>query len=402
MKYLLPIYERLYSIVAYVLSQWFSKATWSKWLDRRIHTPPAISLKEPYILFHASSKGEYAAIEPLILRIKEALPSVKMVLSMFSISAFDELSEKKIGIIDYIVLSPLDTTYYIRKFFKQSQPKATIFSGLDLWPSMLDYLHSQHTPYWFVNIDPYPPTWSKKQQLALFKPYIQSAHALFFITTPRSKQHYTSLHRHTIISGDMRIEQLLKGKSQINTLLESGFNKTLFSEHPQHLLMGSFEPSDMAIYQYLRKQDPELFIVIVPHDLLNENSSLFIELIHPKTFIINKIGLLKELYYYAEYVYVGGGFGKGVHNVIEALRFNRTCIIGPKFERFSLLIQLVDKKFVHVIRSPKEMTPFLKLEPTVSRQEAVARILDQHIGAVERVYEYLENENKLSKIILSN
>lgn len=293
-----------------------------------------------YVWIHAASLGEFEQGRPIIESIKKKFPEQKVLLTFFSPSGYE--ARKNYELADQIFYLPFDTIKNANKFLRGINLKAAIFIKYEFWFNYLDLLQKKSIPTYYVS------TIFRKEQFYFKYKWLRrilEGVTHFFVQDEESK---SLLENHGIknasIAGDTRLDSVIKnaGQKWKSDLIEAGldgrpvivFGSTWSGDHD---LISAFINKHATKYQY----------IIAPHEIKNDKIEelksriiLDVSLISKSqklkdVIIIDSIGILKFLYRYADVVYIGGGFNKGIHNTLEPLAYGVPVLFGPsKHQKF--------------------------------------------------------------------
>ncbi len=300
------------------------------------------------IWFHSSSMGEFEQAKPIISIIKEKMPEVNVIVSFFSPSGF--LNNQKYKFADVITYIPFDSLNNSKKFLDIIKPDIAVFMRYDVWPNFIWKMKKRGIPSLLVDA-----TMNKESKRKL--PFIKNFHQFLFssfteiLTVSKEDAEGFSCfapHGSAIsIGGDTRYDQVYnrsrsaKSKNVISPGLLK--NKKVF-------IAGSSWNSDeeriLPAFFKLLEYEKDLMMILVPHEPTEKNleeiedelkgnvSYVRFSALHnykdENVIIIDCIGLLVTLYSYAHVAYVGGGFGDGVHNVLEPAIYGIPVLYGPR------------------------------------------------------------------------
>lgn len=359
----------LYGLVVY-LSSFFNKKAQLflkgrknlfHFLQKEIKANPG-----EYIWFHCASLGEFEQGRPLIESIKKKYPHYKILLTFFSPSGYEV--RKKYTEADVVCYLPLDTASNAKRFIAITQPKVAFFIKYEFWHFMLTELKKNETPTYLVS------GIFRNSQIQ-FKPY-----GRFFLDTIKCFAHFfiqdqqsaNLLQKHGLtnytITGDTRFDrvvQIISEKKDIDYIER-------FAQGQALLVSGSTWKEDELVLAPVINAELRLRHIIAPHEL-SESRLKAIEQLIKKPFIryseirattrienfeviiIDSIGLLSHLYRYGDYAYIGGAFGKGLHNILEAATFGMPIFFGENYQKFNEAIDLTTLKGAFSISSSKEL-----------------------------------------------
>lgn len=301
-----------------------------------------------YIWVHAASLGEFEQGRPIIERIKAEHPEYKVLLTFFSPSGYEV--RKNYDKADIICYLPLDTPRNARRFLNAINPVCALFVKYEFWYNYLHILKRRGVPVYSVS------SIFRPDQI-FFRLYgkgyaqVLKCFTHFFVQNEQSKQ---LLEKHlgitnVTITGDTRFDRVLSIAQQAKNL---DIVKK-FTEGKKVFIAGSSWGPDEEIFIPYFKDKQDWTLVIAPHvigedhlkqieQLLEANGRKAIRYTNPVpaeegkggALIINCFGLLSSIYQYADVTYVGGGFGVGIHNLLEAAVWQKPVIFGPNNQRF--------------------------------------------------------------------
>lgn len=302
-----------------------------------------------YIWFHASSLGEFEQGRPLIEKIKAEHPEYKILLTFFSPSGYEV--RKNYGGVDVVCYLPFDTPYRVKKFLDLSKPVMAIFIKYEFWDNYLSELKRRNIPVYIVSAI------FRKEQL-FFKWYggmyrkVLSYFTHIFVQDDASRE-LLSKYGVTNVSvfGDTRfdrVQDVYKNTKQV-PMVDLFVNNNR-SDNQLTMVAGSSWQQDEEVYLNYFNEHPELKLIIAPHEI-HKDHLMHIEsmLKRPSIrlseatekdikgkscLIVDSFGLLSSIYRYGDLAYIGGGFGTGIHNVLEAAVYGIPVIFGPKYQKF--------------------------------------------------------------------
>ncbi len=366
-----------------------------------------ISGQNEVIWVHCASLGEFEQGRPLIENIKTKYPDYKVVLTFFSPSGYE--IQKNYSLADVTVYLPLDTINNAKKFLDLVNPKIAIFVKYEFWPNILRELKKR-------NIITLLVSGIFRSNQVFFKDYGSwmrkslKAYSHFFVQNENSKMLLNSIGYHnSTVSGDTRFDRVYKIINQDNHL---DFIDD-FVQNKYTLVAGSTWPKDEELLvNYINNiaSDEEKFI-IAPHNITVKGIEILQRSIIKKTtlfsdknknnnaqvFIVNTIGILTKIYSYANVVYVGGGFGVGIHNLLEPAAYGVPIIIGPNFKKFREAVDLVNLKACYSILDQEELNNYLiqLYADERFREEKIhstKNYISKNIGATEIILSYISKK----------
>ena len=364
-----------------------------------------ISETDKTIWFHCASLGEFEQGRPIIEYLKNNFPHYKIVLTFFSPSGFEV--RKNYEFVDVIVYLPLDSKSNAQKFIRIVHPTMAVFVKYEFWPNLLKQLKKNKIETILVS-----GIFRKNQ--AFFKSYgfwmknSLKAFSHFFVQNSASKKLLEEIGFNNItISGDTRFDRVIEITKQNNDL--DFFER--FTQTKNTLVAGSTWPKDeeyLVNYINFHASENEKFI-IAPHnieqqeikrlkDSLNKKTILFSDKKkdnNANVLIVDTIGILTKIYSYADYAYIGGGFGKdGVHNVLEPASFGIPLIIGPNFKKFQEAVDLVELNACEIVNNSEDFKKCLaKLYQDKAYRNKKGKITKEYIinniGATKIILNYI-------------
>ena len=331
-----------------------------------------ISGNDKVIWMHASSLGEYEQGLPVLTALKEKYPEYKFAVSFYSPSGYEVVKNNNWA--DVLFYLPLDTLSNVKQLIRSLHPEYVIFVKYDFWYHLLHTLSENHINTIFISAI------FRKDQI-YFKPKgkwfvsILKKVSHFFVQNENSKQLLQTIGiTQVTVSGDTRfdrVKMLLERDNHLNWLETFRQNKNL-------IVAGStWKEDDDLIKNFCNQNLPEnTKVVIAPHNMNTEYFQKLKTELQPKTLlfsekenkniyeyqilILDTIGLLTQVYSYADIAYVGGAFGKeGVHNVLEPAIFRTPVVYGPIYHKFIEAEELVENKGAWVIHNQEEFTSCL-------------------------------------------
>ena len=300
------------------------------------------------VWFHCASLGEFEQGRTIIEEYKLKHPTHKILITFFSSSGFE--IRKKTPLADWVFYLPIDTKSNATKFINIVNPIKVVFIKYEFWFNYMIAIRKKNIPLYSTS------TIFRDEQIFFkhkwFAKQLQNIDH-FFVQDERSSQLLKSIDIHNItISGDTRFDSVLYNSQ--NTicipLLE------IFSNKKNTIIFGSTWPKDEILLMQYIKDHPENNYIIAPHELknifelqkqvkallysnINKNNILSCNVI-----IIDSVGLLSNIYQYGSLAYIGGGFGSGIHNILEASTFGLPVIFGPNYKKSNEAVSLIKKK----------------------------------------------------------
>ncbi len=374
MLYLYFFGLRIYSIGIGIASFFNSKA--KEWIDgrKKIFTQIASELQpgEKRIWFHCSSFGEFEQGRPVLQALKKKFPEHKIVLTFFSPSGIKQ--GKKEPAADYVFYMPLDGASASKKFVELINPHAAFFVKYDYWFGYMQQLHQHNIQFYYVSAIFRKEHYFFKWYGSWFLKQLKKA-TCFFVQDETSKillnQNNIS---QSIVTGDTRFDrvyEISKKTPQLDWVVN-------FKDGKKLIIAGSTWAEDETLLaDFINAADDNIKMIIVPHEINAEKitalqSKLKVKALlystlnnsskHDyKLLIVDAVGILSKIYQYANVVYIGGGFGKGIHNILEAVVFGKPVLFGPNYRKFNEAVELTKLGGAFEIGNNTDLTQQLNL-----------------------------------------
>jgi len=322
------------------------------------------------VWMHCASLGEFEQGRPLLEKLKAGYPNYKFLLTFFSPSGYEIRKDYKGA--DLVCYLPLDGQRSARRFLGIANPSLVIFVKYEYWYYYLQEINQRNIPLLMVSAlfrkDAVFFKWYgslQRKMLSFFTHvFVQNQASLQLLET-------IGLSGKSTLAGDTRFDRVIEIAETASTI--PGIEK--FINNNNNIVAGSTWPKDEDILRESIKaiNDPSLKLVIAPHEIskhrISELTNQFPGSVlysqyktsgfptqNSNVLIIDNIGMLSRLYKYACITYVGGGFGKGIHNTLEAAVFGKPVLFGPVYEKFNEAIDLVANGGAVSIRNGNECT----------------------------------------------
>ena len=305
-----------------------------------------------YVWFHAASLGEFEQGRPLIEQIKREHPDIKILLTFFSPSGYEV--RKNYEGADIITYLPLDTITNARRFLRIIRPEMAFFIKYEFWYNYLHILKHRHVPVYSVSSifrdGQVFFRWYGRQYGRVLKCFTH-----FFVQNEKSRELLAGIGlTNTTVVGDTRFDRVLQIKAAAKQLpIVEAFVK----DAPHVFVAGSSWQPDEEIFIKYFNQHKDWKLIIAPHVIGEDHlqqiekllegrkviryteaeshlSTLTSQLSYFDVLIINCFGLLSSIYRYGDVTYVGGGFGVGIHNTLEAAVWDVPVFFGPNNQKF--------------------------------------------------------------------
>lgn len=311
-----------------------------------------------YIWFHAASLGEFEQGRPLMERIRKDYPQYKILLTFYSPSGYEV--RKNYEGADIICYMPVDTRLNAIRFLRLVRPVMAFFIKYEFWSNFLHILKHRNIPTYSVSSifreDQVFFKWYGRSYAGVLKCFTR-----FFVQNEESKRLLEGIGITAVdVVGDTRFDRVLQIKEAAKQLpICEAFRTRVASSQsagvPHHdfkvFVAGSSWPPDENIFIPFFNEHKDWRLLIAPHVIAEEHLKLILSLIKGKkvvrytqttpeeaaeadVLIIDCFGLLSSMYNYGDVAYIGGGFGVGIHNTLEAAVWNMPVIFGPNNKKF--------------------------------------------------------------------
>jgi 3-deoxy-D-manno-octulosonic-acid transferase len=328
--------------------------------------------------FHCASLGEFEQGRPVIEAFRTAHPRWKIVLTFFSPSGYEV--RKNFEGADHIFYLPLDTPVNAKKFIRLVQPSIVIFVKYEFWFRYLDVLYRKKIPVYVISAIFRPDqhffkwygTWARKQLKKVTHFFVQDEASEILLRGKGIVQ--------VTVSGDTRFDRVaaIAENTKSFPLVEK-----FVSDHMVFLAGSTWPADEELIIKLIEEHGDRMKFIIAPHEVhpariealksaVVSRQSLvvsqasghkvltFSELNYgtaesAMVLIVDGIGYLSHLYQYATIAYIGGGFGAGIHNILEAATFGKPVIFGPKYKKFREAVDLIETGGAFSIQNAEQL-----------------------------------------------
>ena len=393
----------LYFCAIYVASFFNKKA--KLWLTGRNNV--IYKKFEKSLWFHFASLGEFEQGRPLLEQARKNQPEIKIVVTFFSPSGYE--IRKNTPLADAVYYLPLDTAANARKFIEAIKPSAAIFTKYEYWYHYFNELHQKEIPLYVISGIFRPDQVFFKWYGGLHRKMLGFV-TYFFVQDTSSKELLQTLGIINVeVSGDTRFDRVwanAQHPTELPVINQFKNNHKLF-------IAGSTWPDDEALVATLVKDYADWKFIFAPHEidedkiekltgLLPLNSVIRysqietnqISLNNYQTLIIDNIGMLSSLYQYADVAFIGGGFGVGIHNTLEAAAFGLPVIFGPNYDKFKEAKDLISIKGGYSINNEPELKATVAyITEDIQRYNETCQIVrdyvKQNTGATKTIADHI-------------
>lgn len=318
-----------------------------KWIDGRTNLFKALRTEKfnETIWFHCASVGEFEQGYPLFQLLQKDYPTSTFLVTFFSASGYEYTKKRYHDFLIYYL--PLDTDSNAESFVRMIQPKAAFFIKYEFWYHYLTHLKRLNIPTFLIS------GIFRKDQLFFRKSGVIQRRMLhcftyLFLQNEESKTLMNSIQiNNASVFGDTRYDRV---KMLKNTSLDDEVITQFTNGHRVFIAGSIWNTDDDALKKIIRLLPPEWKIILAPHEMdtwssewLEEDFVCYSEYYdgNERILVIDTLGILSRLYRTARLVYIGGGFGKGIHNMLEAAVYEIPVVIGPTYHKFNEAKELI-------------------------------------------------------------
>ena len=358
----------LYSGLLSVVALWNKKA--KQWVAGRKNIfermSAAIASSDRVVWIHVASLGEFEQGRPIIEEIRRQHPEYKILLTFFSPSGYE--IRKNYDGADYIFYLPADTLSNVKRFLDIAHPEIAVFVKYEFWLNYLTQLKKRGVRSYLVSA-------IFRRDSVFFRNYgsmwreALDAFDQMFVQNDESRELLHSIgFDNVIVAGDTRFDRvaaIAKAAKPVEIVAK-------FKGESQLFVAGSTWGPDEDILMPLVNENPQIKFVIAPHEMdearigkiltttkcgavrytqCNEQTDFS----KAQVLVLDTIGILSSVYGYASWSYIGGGFGVGIHNTLEAATFGLPIAFGPNYEKFKEARDMVALGAATSVKSANEL-----------------------------------------------
>lgn len=346
---------------------------------------------------HCASLGEFEMARPIMEQLKAHDSNLRIVLSFFSPSGYQ--IRKNYELADHVFYLPIDTPSNAKRFVQAIKPKKVIFVKYDLW-----FHHLKAAKDFGAKLMLISATFRPDQQYFKFygstgREALKLFDRIFLVEEESEKLLHEIGVKNTTVCGDTRYDRVMENaqSAERNELIES------FKGDSKLIICGSTWKEDEVVLLDSIKNLKDVKWVIAPHEVGEENirrvQKLFPDSARysnhqeskSRVLIIDSIGMLSQLYQYADVAYIGGGFRSGLHNVFEATAFGVPSVFGPDTSRFPDAGEMAGRGLAFRIQNEHELKS--KLDELLGADRSklrskIKKFMESRTGATAAILEY--------------
>lgn len=378
-------------------------AGWKQWPEQVARLDHSRSV----VWFHAASLGEFEQARPVLEEYRRRHPDHQVLVTFFSPSGYEV--RKNYPLADAVCYLPMDTPHNVRRFFDAVHPDKVFFVKYEFWYNYLNTLKRRGAKTYIFSTIFRPDQYFFRWYGSWFRRQLRQCFAHLFVQNEESLQ---LLKTHGIsqcsLAGDTRYDRVhqiataAEGDATVDTFLQGYEGKVLVA--------GSTWPPDEQLLARLR-DNKEWFpgrLIIAPHQIHEEHlrsiEALFPDSIrysqlsplsNGKVLIIDNIGILSKLYRYATVAYIGGGFGVGIHNILEAVAYGKPVVFGPNWRKFQEAHDIIELGGGMTVDEHPDVSLLQKWftdeESYRSASDACLKLMHRNLGSTDIILNTIEN-----------
>lgn len=351
---------------------------------------------EKWVWFHAASLGEFEQGRPVIEVLKKREPETKIVLTFFSPSGYE--IRKNYAMADAILYLPADNRKNAKAFLDAYKPSAAVIVKYEYWYNFLTELKRRGVPTYlisaiFLPTQPFFKWWGGiyREMLGCFtKLFIQDEESLDLLNKIGVK--------HAVVTGDTRFDRV----EQIAAEAKSIPQVEKFLNGADSVVCGStWGPDEENLFAYINSYDGDFKWIIAPHEIGEGHISKILSLCKKpvaritampenvadcNVLIVDCIGMLSAIYRYGSVSYIGGGFGVGIHNTLEAAVYGVPVIFGPNHKKFREALGLIAEGGAFTYSESSELAELLNtllVKPEITKAAGMSarKYVESQLGA---------------------
>ena len=359
----------------------------------------ATTMGAPVLWIHAASVGEFEQARPIIERLHQELPFRKILLTFFSPSGYEV--RKDYPLVDKVLYLPFATRRNAKQWLETLKPEMAIMVKYEFWPAYLKALKQNNIPTYLISAIFRPG------QL-FFRPWGKAYFKLLYTFKHIFVQDQVSAnllqHRgitSVSVAGDTRFDRVVEVRKQAKELpVVEGF----VAGAERVIVAGSTWPEEEKMFARYLLEHEDVRLVLVPHEIHSDHlhqifqyfegryvrytEATMASVAKCRVLLVDTIGLLSSIYRYGHVAYIGGGFGVGIHNTLEAAVYGMPVVFGPNWEKFREAHGLIEAGAAISVKNYREFAA--ALDKAFDEQMAMGQRANDYVqsecGATERIY----------------
>lgn len=354
-----------------------------------------------WIWVHVSSVGEFEQARPILERLRAEHAPYKVLLTFFSPSGYE--MRKNYDQVDLVTYLPFATRTNARRFLDLVQPTIALFVKYEFWPAYLKELKQRNSTTYII------AAIFRKSQL-FFKPwggwYRRLLHCFtrLYVQDTDSKEllaHYGITN--VVVAGDTRFDRVTRIASESKDIPLA----QLFCQGPVIVAGSTWPPDEELLARYMEERE-DVRLILVPHEIHEEHLHGIFQrwqgrlvrytradernINQNRTLLLDTMGMLSSIYKYADVAYIGGGFGEGIHNTLEAAVWGVPVLFGPNYHKFREAHGLIQAGAGYSVANYNEFKTAMDEALLHSKQigQKAQEYVQSELGATEIIYKSLE------------
>ena len=353
------------------------------------------------VWIHAASLGEFEQARPIIERIKSEMPNTVIIVTFFSPSGYEIRNNYPLA--DFVFYLPSDTVSHARRFLDAVRPDIAIFIKYEFWLNYLNELRQRKIPTYLVSAIFRTTQVHFKPWGTLWRDALECYNSIFVQDKASESLLHSAGYHSAIIAGDTRFDrvaEIARNAKRIPVIERFAMGAPLF-------VAGSTWGRDEELLIELINAHPDIRFIIAPHEMdearmrrlereieggavrytrANESNDFS----SVRVMILDTIGLLSSAYSYARWAYIGGGFGVGIHNTLEAATFGLPIAFGPNYHKFREACDMIERGAATSITTASELmvwfAPIKEEGEALQKASSSARdYTKEHCGATDTI-----------------
>jgi 3-deoxy-D-manno-octulosonic-acid transferase len=353
-----------------------------------------------YIWVHCASLGEFEQGRPVIEAIKKKGSGYKIILTFFSPSGYE--IRKNYGLADIISYLPSDRRRNAERFISLVNPQKVIFVKYEFWYNYISVLDERKIPLYIISAIFRQDQYFFKWYGVFFRRLLNKISGYYVQDQQSADVLRTAGLDNVIVAGDTRFDRVVEIADNARHIREI----ELFRGEEKVIIAGSTWKGDEEIIAgYINKYPGKMKWIIAPHEIENDNIERLEKLVEVKSLrfsvfseekcdarvlIIDNIGMLSSAYRYAHVAIIGGGFGRGIHNLLEAACWGIPVLFGPNHKKFREALELIKngggKSFTNYTEFEGLLNEFIYKQSVYKKaSEAAFKYVRDNAGATHKI-----------------
>jgi 3-deoxy-D-manno-octulosonic-acid transferase len=359
-------------------------------LDKKVAAPPFNLPGRKLAWFHCASLGEFEQGRPILEAFRQQHPDYLILLTFYSPSGYEV--RKAYSGADLVLYLPLDTKSNVHRFVDTLKPDVVFYVKYEFWFNFLSYLQSKKIPTYLVSAV-FRPDQHFFKGYAEWPRKVLKGFTTIFVQNEDSRELLEFIGiENVVVGGDTRFDRVAAVAANPKAIELA----LAFSTNHKVLIAGSTWPADEdLIFKLIFQNKHKMRFIIAPHEISSDHIDALMqragktavrfsktntnEVKNAEILIIDSIGMLSQLYQYGTLAYIGGGFGAGIHNVLEASALGLPVFMGPNYHKFNEAKELIELGGAFEVTKPDELIK--KVNLLINNKEKLA-----HAISVNKTY----------------